>query len=53
MAIGLAVFHCYFVTFAEFAGVFGLIEIGEQEQEHRTVQSNPDHEVFWIITFAE
>lgn len=54
MAIGDAIFHSHFAAFATLAaGIFGLIKVGEQEQEHCTVQTNPDHEVFWVVAFAE
>lgn len=29
------------------------VEVGKEEEEHDTMQSDPDHESFWIITFAE
>lgn len=49
MAIGNAVLYClYFLS-----RVFGSVEAREQEQEHHTMQSNPEHKVFWIIAFTE
>lgn len=33
--------------------VFNFVEIGEQEQKHHTVQTDPNHELFRVVAFSE
>lgn len=33
--------------------IFGFVEVGEQEQEHNAVQTDPHHESTWIVALAE
>jgi hypothetical protein len=41
-----------FAASGHFISVGALIKVGEQEQKHNTVQTNPDHKSFWIITVS-